>query len=122
MSEFYDHEYYHDTTESGSVEEPSPNRQTMPGSERRAHKPGKKLSLIKKLGICAAFAAVFGLVAGGVMVFLWKFCVRPLGGVWNVYELLPAFIVASLAIVVVSLATGKPDAEVEAIFDEVERM
>ena len=63
-----------------------------------------------------------GLVAGGVMVFLWKFCVRPLGGVWNVYELLPAFIVASLAIVVVSLATGKPDAEVEAIFDEVERM
>ena len=66
MSEFYDHEYYHDTTESGSVEEPSPNRQTMPGSGRRAHKPGKKLSLIKKLGICAAFAAVFGLVAGGV--------------------------------------------------------
>ena len=41
-----------------------------------------------------------GLVAGGVMVFVWKFCVRPMGGAWNVYELLPAFIVASVVIVV----------------------
>ena len=63
-----------------------------------------------------------GLVAGGVMVFIWKFCVRPLGGVWNVYELLPAFIVASVVIVAVSLATEKPGAEVEQIFDEVNAM
>ena len=46
----------------------------------------------------------------------------PLGGVWNVYELLPAFIVASIAIVTVSLATEKPNAEVERIFDEVNAM
>ena len=52
-----------------------------------------------------------GLVAGGVMVFVWKFCVRPIGGVWNVYELLPAFIVASAAIVVVSMLTPKPSAD-----------
>jgi sodium/proline symporter len=63
--------------------------------------------------------ALAGMVAGGVMVFVWKFCVRPLGGAWNVYELLPAFLVASIAIVVVSLATEKPTAEIEQIFDEV---
>ena len=60
-----------------------------------------------------------GLIAGGVMVFVWKFCVRPLGGAWNVYELLPAFIVASVAIVAVSLLTKKPDESIEKIFDEV---
>ena len=60
-----------------------------------------------------------GLVIGGVMVFVWKFCVRPLGGAWNIYELLPAFIVASIAIVVVSLLTRKPDESIEKIFDEV---
>ena len=60
-----------------------------------------------------------GLVAGGVMVFVWKFMIRPMGGMWGIYELLPAFIVACIAIVVVSLATAKPSAEIEAIFDEV---
>ena len=60
-----------------------------------------------------------GLVAGGVMVFVWKFCVRPIGGVWNVYELLPAFIVASVAIIVVSLITPEPEKEIVEIFDEV---
>ena len=60
-----------------------------------------------------------GLVAGGLMVFVWKFLIRPMGGLWNIYELLPAFVVASIAIVAVSLATGKPGAEVEKIFDEV---
>ena len=53
------------------------------------------------------------------MVFVWKFCVRPMGGAWNVYELLPAFIVASVVIVVVSLLTKKPDESIEKIFDEV---
>ncbi len=46
--------------------------------------------------------------------------VRPLGGVWDIYELLPAFLVALVAIVVVSLATPAPDAEVEKLFDEVQ--
>ena len=63
-----------------------------------------------------------GLIAGGVMVFVWKFCVRPIGGVWNVYELLPAFIIASAAVVVVSLLTPKPDESIEKIFDEVNVM
>ena len=60
-----------------------------------------------------------GLVVGGVMVFVWKFGISKLGGAFAIYELLPAFVVACIAIVIVSLATEKPSAEIEAIFDEV---
>jgi sodium/proline symporter len=60
-----------------------------------------------------------GLVAGGLMVFIWKFAVRPMGGLWNIYELLPAFVVAFIAIVIVSLATPAPEKELTDIFDEV---
>jgi len=60
-----------------------------------------------------------GLVAGGAMVFIWKFAVRPMGGAWDIYELLPAFLVATLAIVVVSLLTPAPEEEIVRIFEEV---
>lgn len=56
--------------------------------------------------------ALAGMVSGGAMVFIWKYLVRPLGGAWDIYELLPAFIVASLAIIVVSLATKAPEQEI----------
>ncbi len=62
-----------------------------------------------------------GLVAGGAMVFIWKFGIAKLGGAFAIYELLPAFVVASVVIIVVSLLTEKPSAEIEAIFDEVNR-
>ena len=32
--------------------------------------------------------ALAGMVTGGVMVFVWKYLVRPMGGTWNIYELL----------------------------------
>ena len=62
-----------------------------------------------------------GMIAGGVMVFVWKYCVRPLGGAWNVYELLPAFIVAMVVLIAVSLATGEPSKEIQDEFDAVRR-
>lgn len=65
--------------------------------------------------------AVAGMVAGGVMVFLWKFVISKLGGVFAIYELLPAFIVALIAIIVVSLLTKAPDDEITAEFDEVNK-
>lgn len=68
------------------------------------------------------WGALAGMVSGGVMVFVWKYLVRPLGGAWNIYELLPAFIVASLAIVIVSLATPAPEHEVVEEFDAVAAM
>ena len=35
-----------------------------------------------------------GMISGGAMVFIWKYLLKPMGGVWGIYELLPAFIVA----------------------------
>ncbi|MDO4330476.1 MAG: sodium/proline symporter [Lachnospiraceae bacterium] len=63
--------------------------------------------------------ALAGMIAGGVMVFVWKYGVRPLGGAWNIYELLPAFIVASLAILIVSLVTAPPSKEICDEFDSI---
>ena len=68
---------------------------------------------------CNRHGAVAGMMVGGVTIFLWKYLVRPLGGAWNIYELLPAFLLASLAIVVVSLATKEPDAEIVETFESV---
>jgi len=68
------------------------------------------------------WGALAGMISGGAMVFIWKYLIAPMGGAWAIYELLPAFIVASVAIVVVSLATAKPDAEIEKVFDEVRSM
>ena len=68
------------------------------------------------------WGALAGMVAGGVMVFVWKYLIAPMGGIWGIYELLPAFIVSSLVIVLVSLATEKPDRETEEIFEEVKAM
>ena len=56
--------------------------------------------------------ALAGMVSGGAMVFIWKYLVRPLGGAWNIYELLPAFLVACAAIVLVSLLTKAPEEEI----------
>ena len=63
--------------------------------------------------------ALAGMVSGGVMIFIWKFIVRPLGGAWNIYELLPAFLVGCLAIVIVSLVTAAPSREICDEFDSI---
>ena len=63
--------------------------------------------------------AIAGMLSGGIMVFVWKLLVRPLGGAWNIYELLPAFIVSCIFIVVVSLITAPPSKEIQEEFDTV---
>ncbi len=63
--------------------------------------------------------AIAGMVGGAAMVFFWKLVIRPLGGAWNIYELLPAFIFSAIIIVVVSLLTKKPSKEIEEDFDAV---
>ncbi len=68
------------------------------------------------------WGAIAGMVTGGVMVFVWKYAFRPMGGILDIYELLPAFILAILADVIVSLATSKPEASIEKEFDEVKAM
>ena len=63
--------------------------------------------------------ALAGIIVGGAMVFIWKYLIAPMGGVFAIYELLPAFICASIAIVVVSLVTAPPSEEIVKEFEEV---
>ena len=75
--------------------------------------------------LCALFwkrsnrqGVLAGMIAGALMVFLWKFMIRPMGGVLGIYELLPAFLFGLLVIVVVSLATPAPEKEIEEEFEQ----
>ncbi len=61
--------------------------------------------------------ALAGMLVGALTVLLWHNFLKPLGGIWAIYELLPAFILSFLTIVVVSLLTKPPSKEVEEEFD-----
>ena len=64
------------------------------------------------------YGVLAGMISGGVMVFVWKYVVRPMGGVYDIYELLPAFLVSLFMIIVVSLITKKPDESILKEFEE----
>lgn len=64
---------------------------------------------------------IAGLVVGGVMIFVWKFGIARLGGMFSIYELLPAFLLALAADVIVSLATKEPSPVITRTFDEVHK-
>ncbi|MGN0601927.1 MAG: sodium/proline symporter PutP [Oscillospiraceae bacterium] len=68
------------------------------------------------------WGAMAGMLVGGIVVFVWKYVIRPLGGGWDIYELLPAFICACAAIIVVSLLTKAPDKEITDEFEKVYSM
>ncbi len=75
--------------------------------------------------ICALFwkrttlpAAIAGMAVGGISVFVWKYLIAPMGGVFAIYELLPAFLAGLVTIIIVSLCTKKPE---QAIIDEFDR-
>ena len=63
--------------------------------------------------------AIAGMISGAGMVFLWKLVISKLGGVFAIYELLPAFIFSCICIVVVSLLTKAPSKEIEEDFEAV---
>ncbi len=76
------------------------------------------------LMICSLFwkrttlpAAILGMLIGGITVFVWKYLVAPLGGVFAIYELLPAFVIGLVVIIAVSLLTKKPSKEIEDEFE-----
>lgn len=62
--------------------------------------------------------ALAAMLSGTAMVLVWHNLIKPLGGIWGVYELLPAFIVAALVLVIVSLATKEPSKDVQQEFDD----
>ena len=63
--------------------------------------------------------ALAGMITGGAVVFIWKYLIAPMGGAWAIYELLPAFLAACIAIVAVSLATPAPETAITDTFDEI---
>ena len=66
------------------------------------------------------YGAIAEMVTGGVMIFVWKFGISKLGGVFAIYELLPAFILALAVIIIVSLATKAPDEDMISEFEAVQ--
>lgn len=68
---------------------------------------------------CNYQGAIAGMITGAATVFIWKYLVAPLGGILAIYELLPAFVVSSIFIVVVSLCTKAPEKEIVEEFESV---
>ena len=61
--------------------------------------------------------AIAGMISGAVSVFVWKMALNPIGGIFGIYELLPAFIISCIAIVVASLLSKEPSDEIKAEFE-----
>ncbi len=55
--------------------------------------------------------ALAGIIVGGVTIVVWK---QLSGGWFDLYEIIPGFVLACIAIVVVSLVSGEPEAVVKA--------
>jgi len=58
--------------------------------------------------------ALAGVLVGGITVVLWK---QVSGGIFDIYEIVPGIIFATIAIIIVSLVTAEPAASVQARFD-----
>ncbi len=67
----------------------------------------------KRMNKWGAFA---GLIFGGLTTVLWKFAHHPL------YEIVPGFIVATVAIILFSLLTKKPTSMIEKEFEHISLM
>ena len=61
-------------------------------------------------------AAIAGMIVGAITVVVWE-----IGQFFGLYSLVPGFILSSLAIFVVTLATYKSGSEVEKLFVDLER-
>ncbi len=68
---------------------------------------------------CNKQGAIAGMASGMVMIFVWKFLIAPKGGIFAIYELLPAFVVSCIAIVIVSLLTPAPEKDIVKTFESV---
>ena len=60
------------------------------------------------------WGALAGMLTGGITVVIWK---QLEGGVFDIYELLPGFIVSFFTIILLSKLTGEPDKSITEKFD-----
>lgn len=63
--------------------------------------------------------AIAGMITGGAMVFIWKYVISGLGGIFAIYELLPAFVFSSAVLVIASLIDKAPSKEITDVFEQV---
>ncbi|MGR5076269.1 sodium/proline symporter PutP [Photobacterium swingsii] len=62
--------------------------------------------------------ALAGIVVGAMTVVIWK---QLNGGIFDLYEIVPGFILATISIIAISSVTGNASSEVEAQFDQYEK-
>ena len=95
------------------------NALTLP--EYFHHRFGTSHNLLKIVSatIILAFFTIY--CASGVVVFAWKSVIPQTSEWFNVYEMIPGFTLASLAIIVVSLLSTEPENEVKETFEKAEK-
>ncbi|MFA6776062.1 MAG: sodium/proline symporter PutP [Sphaerochaetaceae bacterium] len=62
---------------------------------------------------------IAAMISGGVTVIVWK---QLEGGIFDLYELLPAFIIATLFLIIFSLCDKSDNSKVEAEFDQFQEI
>ncbi len=63
--------------------------------------------------------AIAGMVVGGLTVIIWNYLS---GGIFDIYEILPGFVFACIAIYIVSKATGGASKEIREEFNKVMKL
>jgi sodium/proline symporter len=66
-----------------------------------------------------SWGAISGIVTGAITVILWK---QAKGGIFNLYEIVPGFVLGTLVIIIVSLLTFKHNDQIEKEFNESVRL
>jgi sodium/proline symporter len=65
--------------------------------------------------------AIAGMLVGGITAFVWKFYLSGFSAeIFQIYELVPGFVLSFATIVIVSLCTKAPSKEIQDEFDQVE--
>lgn len=64
------------------------------------------------------YGALAGIIVGAVTVVVWK---QITGGIFDLYEIIPGFILATIAVVAVSKMTGAPSALVQQQFQRYQQ-
>lgn len=68
-----------------------------------------------------ASSAMAGMLTGALIVFGWKEVIPATSEWFNVYEMIPGFILASLVIVIVSLLSNEPEKAIVETFEQAQK-
>jgi sodium/proline symporter len=66
--------------------------------------------------------AIAGMLMGGSLVFIWNLLIKPMGGIFGIYELFPAFVASSIVIALVSALSKEPSQEIQDEFEYVKSL